>query len=144
MCIGFSSLLYSALCTFSSLFLLPYLFSTYFFILFLRLCFFVTLRSWTLFAAVLFSYSCHAYALVADTIFFITLLFVVCHSSPAFLSSSITSSPRVRTTFSSLLLPFYLFSLYIVFFCFDWKESHRNFLHAIPIFVFLSWSCFTG
>ena len=86
------------------LFLLPYLFSTYFFIL-LRLCFFVILRSWKLFAAVIVTEtSC---ALFSFSYFFSHV--VIRHSSPAFLSSSITSSPRVRTTFSSLLLPFYLF-----------------------------------
>ena len=50
-----------------------------------------------------------------------------------------TSSHYFFITSSSFLS----FSLYIVFFYFDWKESHRNFLHAIR-FVFLSWSCFTG
>ena len=152
MCIGFSSLLYSALCTFSSLFLLPYLFSTYFFILFLRLCFFVILRTQTLLAAVIvtetscalfsFSYSCHGHASVADTIFSLTVLFGIRQSSRAFLSSSI-SSPRVRSTFSSLFLPFYC-SLYMFSSVLIEKNHTETSCMLFPFFEFLSQSRFSG
>ena len=66
-----------------------------------------------------YSYSYHGHASVADTIFFLTVLFGIRQSSPAFLSSSI-SSPRVRSTVSLLFLPFYLFSVHV--FLLFWLE----------------------
>ena len=89
-----------------------------------------------------FSYSCHGHASVADTIFSLTVLFGIRQSSPAFLSSSI-SSPRVRSTFSSLFLPFYC-SLYMFSSVLIEKNHTETSCMLFPFFEFLSWSCFTG
>ena len=82
-----------------------------------------------------FSYSCHGHASVADTIFSLTVLFGIRQSSRAFLSSSI-SSPRVRSTFSSLFLPFYC-SLYMFSSVLIEKNRTETSMHAIPIFRIL-------